>query len=119
MTEMPNSGMSDEEAYAYYADPDNREPAGPGRRRRTRPMSSHVPVRFAPEVIAEVKQVAQEDKKTVSSWIRDTVERELERRRPRYPTTRALPGEERFAITGLEAHVSGTLTGVLPVLENA
>lgn len=116
---MPNSGMSDEEAYAYYADPDNREPAGPGRRRSTRPMSSHVPVRFAPEVIAEVKRVAREDKKTVSSWIRDTVERELERRRPRYPTTQAPPVEESITITGLEAHASGTLTGVVPFLESA
>ena len=115
---MPNNGMSDEEAYTHYADPDNREPTGPGRRRSTRPMSSHVPVRFTPDVIAEVKQVAREDRKTVSSWIRDTVERELERRRPRYPTTSALPTEERFIITGLEAHDSGTQTAMRRVLED-
>lgn len=115
---MPNQEMSDAEAHAYYADPDNREPAGPGRRRTKKPMSSHVPVRFPPEVIAEVKQVAQQDRKTVSSWIRDTVEREIERRRPRYPTTGAFLGEEQFTLSGLEAYSGGTVTAKRLVLED-
>lgn len=85
---MPDADrMSDADAYAYYADPENRTPTGEGRRRERPAMSSHIPVRFAPEVIAEVKYVAREDQKTVSSWIRDVVERELRRRRPQYPQT--------------------------------
>ncbi len=84
------SRMSDESSYNYYADPDNRAPEGVGRRRASRPMSSHVPVRFRPDVIAEVKEVSRQDRKTISSWIRDLVERELERRRPRYPRSEAI-----------------------------
>lgn len=75
----------DEAMYEYYADPEHRAPAGPGRRRATKPLSTHVPIRFSPEVITEVKQLAEKDRKTVSSWIRDVVEAEVERRRPREP----------------------------------
>jgi len=114
---MPDKEVSDAEAYAHYADPDNRVPAGEGRRRRTKPMSSHVPIRFAPDVIAEVKDVAREDRKTVSSWIRDTVERELERRRPRYPTTGSYIDNDRFTLSGLES--GGTVTGTRRTLEDA
>lgn len=74
------STMNDEEAFNYYADPDNREPGGPGRRRKAS-RSAHVPVRFHPNMIAEIKRFATKDRKTVSSWIRDLVERELELRR--------------------------------------
>lgn len=75
----------DESLYEFYADPDNRVPAGPSRRRASKPLTTHVPIRFSPEVIAEVKQLADADRKTVSSWIRDVVEAEVERRRPRIP----------------------------------
>jgi hypothetical protein len=75
----------DDAMYEYYADPDHRVTAGPGRRRVSKPLSTHVPIRFSPEVIAEVKQLAEKDRKTVSSWIRDVVEAEVERRRPREP----------------------------------
>jgi hypothetical protein len=56
-------------------------PAGPPRRLGRRPLTSHIPIRFRPDVIAEVKKYADEDRKSVSSWIRDLVEREVERRR--------------------------------------
>ncbi len=75
----------DESMYEYYADPDNRVAAGPARRRASKPLTTHVPIRFSPEVIAEVKQLADKDHKTVSSWIRDIVEDEIARRRPRVP----------------------------------
>jgi hypothetical protein len=75
--------MSDNIAYWHYADPENREPAGPGHRRGRTPKSSHVPVRFRPDVIGAVKYFADQDRKTVSAWIRDLVEDELDRRRPR------------------------------------
>jgi hypothetical protein len=77
----------DESMYEYYADPENRVPSGPGRRRASKPLTTHVPIRFSPEVIAQVKQLADMDRKTVSSWIRDVVEVEVERRRPRIPRT--------------------------------
>jgi hypothetical protein len=75
----------DEAMYEYYSDPEHRVAAGPGRRRTSKPLSTHVPIRFSPEVITEVKQLAEKDRKTVSSWIRDVVEAEVERRRPREP----------------------------------
>lgn len=75
----------DESMYEYYADPENRIPAGTGRRRASKPLTTHVPIRFSAEIIARVKQLAEMDHKTVSSWIRDVVETEVERRQPRYP----------------------------------
>lgn len=80
----------DEAMYEYYADPDNRVPAGPGRRRASKPLTTHVPIRFSAEVIAEVKQLADKDRKTVSSWVRDVVEAEVDRRRPRVPRSMGL-----------------------------
>ena len=74
--------MNDHDAFSYYDDPEHQEPAGPGRHRSRRGLSAHVPVRFRPEVISKVRIVASHDGKTVSSWIRDLVERELERRLP-------------------------------------
>jgi hypothetical protein len=75
----------DESMYEYYADPDNRVPAGAVRRRVSKPLSTHVPIRFTPDVIAEVKKLADKDHKSVSSWIRHVVEEEVERRQPRIP----------------------------------
>lgn len=77
----------DDSMYEYYADPDNRVPAGPARRRASKTLSTHVPIRFSPDVIAEVKKLADKDRKTVSSWIRDVVVEEVERRQPRPPSS--------------------------------
>lgn len=74
--------MNDEEAAAYYEDDEHQEPAGPGRHRSRRALSTHVPIRFRPEIISRVKILASRDGKTVSSWIRDLVDREIERRLP-------------------------------------
>lgn len=80
--------MSDDQSqYEYYADPDNRVAAGPARRRASKPLTTHVPIRFSPEVIAEVKKLADKDGKAVSSWVRDVVEAEVKRRQPRPPET--------------------------------
>lgn len=38
----------------FYAKPENQEPQGPGRRRRSK-LSEMVPVRFAPETLEEVR----------------------------------------------------------------
>jgi hypothetical protein len=45
-------------------------------------MSKLVPVRFTPDVIAVVKSLADRDRVTVSTWIRNLVGREIERRLP-------------------------------------
>jgi hypothetical protein len=75
--------MDEKEAFDYYAKEENQVPAGPARRRTSSSgKSSHVPIRFLPETIAKVKVLAARERKTVSSWIRDLVEREVERRLP-------------------------------------
>jgi hypothetical protein len=84
--------MNDEQANAFYADPANQVPApGSVQRRPKGTMNTHVPIRFRPEIIARVKHLAALDRKTVSSWIRDLVETEVERREPHYPTSRSQP----------------------------
>ncbi len=68
----------------FYADPANRVPVGPPRKRQAqgRMLSGHVPVRFSPSIIVRVRALAAEDGLTVSAWIRSVVEREVDRRMP-------------------------------------
>jgi len=70
--------MNREEEYEYYADPENQRPQGPGRRRRRR-LTTPVPVRFPQEMLERIRQHAEREDRSVSSWIRRAVERELER----------------------------------------
>jgi len=70
----------DGSACAFYEDSANLEPAGPARRRQRPALSSFVPVRFAPEMIADVKLLAAADGMTVSAWIRKAVRSEIARR---------------------------------------
>ena len=79
--------MTDDEAFAYYSDPANHEPGARAVRSGKRPMTGHVPVRFSPEAIAIIKAIAEHDGMTVSTWIRQVVTREVERRQP--PTSAA------------------------------
>lgn len=73
--------VSDAEAFGYYEDPAKREPApGPPRRRPSRRLTQHVPVRFPAETIEQVKTLAAAGGMTVSAWIRQTVERTLRQR---------------------------------------
>jgi hypothetical protein len=44
-----------------------------------RTLSELVPVRFAPDVLDEVRQRAYADDRSVSAWIRRAVDRELRR----------------------------------------
>ena len=63
--------VDDAEAYAFYAEPANREPtAGSARRVRPRPVryDAHVPVRFSREMVEQVHPVADADGVTVSTW---------------------------------------------------
>lgn len=71
-----NTPMTPEEEYDYYAEPENQEPQGPARRRTSR-LTAMVPVRFPPELLAEVRRRAEADERSLSSWIRRAVENEL------------------------------------------
>jgi predicted HicB family RNase H-like nuclease len=73
---MTDTPLNPEEENAFYARPDNREPQGPPRRRKSR-LSAMVPVRLPPELLEEVRQRAEADERSVSSWIRRAVEHEL------------------------------------------
>ena len=72
----------DRQAYDFYNDPANQVPAGPGQRRHGRRLSETVPVRFPLEVIEAVRRLALQDGVTVSTWIRNLVGKEIQRRRP-------------------------------------
>ncbi len=76
--------MSDQDnaAAAYYDDPEHRQPTGTPRKRAGQPsrLTTHVPVRFTATVIERVKELASQDGKSVSSWIRDVIEKEILRR---------------------------------------
>jgi hypothetical protein len=74
----PKQKMTPDEEYEFYARPENQEPQGPARRRRSR-LTEMVPVRFAPETLEEVRGRADADDRSVSAWIRRAVEQELER----------------------------------------
>ena len=73
-----SSEMTPDEEYDFYADPANQVPAGKPRR-RTRKLTTPIPVRFPEEVLDEVKKRAEADDRSVSSWIRRAVEHELNR----------------------------------------
>jgi predicted HicB family RNase H-like nuclease len=64
------------EEYEFYAKPENQEPQGAPRRRRSK-LTELVPVRFPPETLEEIRRRAGEDDRSVSSWIRRAVEHEL------------------------------------------
>jgi hypothetical protein len=72
----------DDAAAAYYEDPDHRRLTGSPRKRsgQASRLTTHVPVRFSATVIERVKELAAADGKSVSSWIRDVVDREILRR---------------------------------------
>jgi len=74
---MTAKKMTPDDEHAFYALPENQEPQGPARRRRSK-LTELVPVRFPPETLAEVRRLAGEDDRSVSSWIRRAVEHELE-----------------------------------------
>lgn len=70
--------MTRDEEREFYERPENQEPQGPARRRRSR-LTEMVPVRFAPETLEEIRDCAEADDRSVSAWIRRAIEHELER----------------------------------------
>ena len=78
--------MNDKEAFERYSDPANLEPAGPARPLPRKPLTSHVPVRFPPETIDQIKQLATRSNRTVSAWIRMVVEEAVAEQLPKPQT---------------------------------
>ncbi len=74
---MTKKKTTRDEEYEFYARPENQEPQGPARHRRSK-LTELVPVRFPPETLEEVRRRAGDDDRSVSSWIRRAVEHELE-----------------------------------------
>ncbi|CAN5862631.1 hypothetical protein BH24ACT15_BH24ACT15_30180 [soil metagenome] len=72
MTKMTRQQQRD-----FYADPDNHAPQGPARRRNAK-LTELVPVRFPPETLEKIRDAADSDDRSVSSWIRRAVDHELE-----------------------------------------
>ncbi|MGH9074757.1 MAG: CopG family transcriptional regulator, partial [Acidimicrobiales bacterium] len=70
----PGQPKTVEEEHAFYARSENQEPQGPPRRRRPARLTELVPVRFPGEVLAEVRQRAEADDRSVSAWVRRAVE---------------------------------------------
>ena len=75
---MTENAMTPDEEYNFYAQPENQEPQGRPRRRTAR-LTAPIPVRFPPELLEEIRRRADEDDRSVSSWIRLAVEHELQR----------------------------------------
>ncbi len=73
--------MTPDQEHAFYADPDHQDPQGPPvrRRKRSSPLSAPVPVRLPEEVLAQVRERAAADDRSLSQWIRRAVEQELTR----------------------------------------
>ena len=74
----PKTPMTPQEEYEFFLDPANLEPQGPMVRRKA-DLTATVPVRFSPAVLEEIRKRAAEDHRSVSSWIRVAIDRELKR----------------------------------------
>ena len=75
---MTATPKSPEEEYEFYAKAENQEPQGPAQRRRGR-LSAVVPVRFPEELLARVRERAEADDRSLSSWLRRAAQHELDR----------------------------------------
>ena len=101
--------MDDESAADFYSDPANRVADGKGRRRKpsSARLTQHVPIRFSREVIDKVQRLAELEHKTISSWIRDTIEDEVQRRLPAVTATRSGAPLPRFQVNIEQHHTRG------------
>jgi hypothetical protein len=74
---MTDTPMTPKEEHDFYAQPENQEPQGSPIRRKSR-LSAMVPVRLSPELLDQVRQRAEADDWSATSWIRRAVEHELQ-----------------------------------------
>ena len=89
--------MNRQEEYEFYAQPENQMPQGPGRRRKAA-MTAMVPVRLPEDILSQIRDLAEREDRSVSSWIRRAVKHELER-------------QETNSSTGDDLHVVPNRTG--------
>ena len=68
--------MTRQQEHDFYADPDNQTPQGPAQRRNPK-LTELVPVRFPPETLTKIRDAADAEDRSVSSWIRRAVEQAL------------------------------------------
>lgn len=69
--------MDRNEEHEFYDKPENQKPQGKPRRRKNR-LTELVPVRFEPDTLEQIRNAANADDRSVSSWIRRAVEQELQ-----------------------------------------
>lgn len=107
--------MTDDEAFAFYSDPNNQRPGKRAAKRSGPRLTGHVPVRFPEETISRVRALADHDGLTVSSWIRQVVNREVERRLP----SRSVGSAVEIAWTVAGETPAVRTQGILPELAGA
>lgn len=81
MTTNKDRTMNRDEEHEFYKDPEHQVPQGPPRRRK-KPLTRLVPVRFSDETLEEIRRLADADDRSISSWIRQAVDHEIEAKRP-------------------------------------
>ncbi|MGP9722720.1 YlcI/YnfO family protein [Corynebacterium sp. AOP40-9SA-29] len=70
--------MKKEQEHEFYSRPENQEPQGPPVRRKSK-YGAPVPVRFPQPLLDRIRDAAEKDDRSVSSWIRRAAEHELDR----------------------------------------
>lgn len=68
--------MKREEEYEYYQQPENQEPQGPPRSRKSK-LNKIVPVRLEEETVEKIRQFAGAEGRSVGAWIRQAINRAL------------------------------------------
>lgn len=74
--------MKRQQQYDFHPDNSESERAQARQRQHRGKLTAMVPVRFPPETLDQIRRCAHADDRSVSSWIRHAVERELQRDRP-------------------------------------
>ncbi len=103
---------NDDEAAEFYSDPEKRSITGKQPVRRSdQGLTTHVPIRFRPDTLSEIKGLAKKDGMTVSGWIRQVCEDEVERRWPDQLSTFSDAMEGEFSFRFSEGDHIRTATG--------
>jgi hypothetical protein len=73
------TGVNDQEAHDFYADPEHLKIAGPGRKHPKDELTEHMSARISPSLLAQVISAAAAEDRSVGSWVRRALRNELER----------------------------------------
>ena len=74
------TGMSDQEAHDFYADPAHLKIAGPGRKHPKDELTEHMSFRISPSMRGQVTGAAASEGRAADSWVRRALRNELQRR---------------------------------------